>query len=107
VRGEINIARSAAMKHILASVAIAAIMVLPSARYVIAGDGNPSGTGQPTVECSEDDIADRPGNAGGAPGSAFNPDGMAGTVYAGEQDVNNNNPNSVSQYDVACIKAPQ
>jgi hypothetical protein len=37
-----------------------------------------------------------------APGSAFNPTGTAGTVYAGEQPQNSNNPAAVSQYDVAC-----
>ena len=42
-----------------------------------------------------------PGNASTAPGSAFNPDGTAGTKYAGTQPQNSNNPKSVSQYDVA------
>jgi hypothetical protein len=42
-----------------------------------------------------------------APGSAFNPDGKAGTVYAGEQPQNSNNPKSVSQYDVACFQVSQ
>ena len=58
---------------------------------------------QPGVEC--EDI--RPGHAEFAPGSAFNPDGVAGTHYAGEQPQNSNNPKSVSQYDVACIKVAQ
>lgn len=57
---------------------------------------------QPGVEC--DDFALRPGHADMAPGSAFNEDGMAGTVYAGEQPQNSNNVHSVSQYDVACEK---
>ena len=30
--------------------------------------------------------------------------GTAGTVYAGEQPQNSNNPKSVSQYDVACFQ---
>ena len=42
-----------------------------------------------------------PGHASVAPGSAFNPDGNAGTHYAGNQPQNSKNPNSVSQYDVA------
>ena len=57
---------------------------------------------QPGVEC--DDFSSRPGNAQFAPGSAFNPDGNAGTHYAGEQPQNSNNVHSVSQYDVACEK---
>lgn len=58
--------------------------------------------GQPGVEC--DDFALRPGHSDTAPGSAFNEEGHAGTVYAGEQPQNSNNPHSVSQYDVACMK---
>jgi hypothetical protein len=57
---------------------------------------------QPGVEC--DDFANRPGHSDTAPGSAFNEDGVAGTVYAGEQPQNSNNVHSVSQYDVACEK---
>ena len=57
---------------------------------------------QPGVEC--DDFAQRPGHADMGPGSAFNEDGHAGTVYAGEQPQNSNNVHSVSQYDVACEK---
>ena len=47
-----------------------------------------------------------PGNASNARGSAFNPDGVAGSKYAGQQDQNSKNPNSVSQYDVACSRQP-
>jgi hypothetical protein len=60
-------------------------------------------TGQPGFEC--EDI--RPGHASGAPGSAFNPDGNAGTRYAGEQPQNSRNTASVSQYDTACLHQPQ
>jgi hypothetical protein len=61
--------------------------------------------GQPGVEC--DDFALRPGHSDTAPGSAFNEEGHAGTVYAGEQPQNSKNPHSVSQYDVACMKVSQ
>jgi hypothetical protein len=60
---------------------------------------------QPGVEC--DEFASSPGYSSSAPGSAFNEDGMAGTVYAGEQPQNSNNVHSVSQYDVACEKVSQ
>jgi len=60
---------------------------------------------QPGVEC--DEFAQRPGHSDTAPGSAFNEDGHAGTVYAGEQPQNSNNPHSVSQYDVACMRVSQ
>jgi len=64
--------------------------------------GIASATGQPNQSC--EDQTTRPGNAASAPGSAFNPNGTAGTKYAGEQPQNSNNPNSVSQYDVACTQ---
>jgi hypothetical protein len=72
-----------------------AILVVPIG-VVLAG-------GQPGVECDDAGGA-TPGNSALAPGSAFNEDGVAGTVYAGEQDQNDNNPHSVSQYDIACFK---
>ena len=45
-----------------------------------------------------------PGKASSAPGSAFNPNGNAGTHYAGTQPQNSVNPKSVSQYDVAAFQ---
>ena len=63
----------------------------------------PSSTGQPGFEC--EDV--RPGHASTAPGSAFNPDGNAGTRYAGEQPQNSRNTASISQYDTACLHQPQ
>jgi len=59
-------------------------------------------TGQPNQTCGSATAPNTPGNAASAPGSAFNPDGVSGTKYAGEQPQNSRNPNSVSQYDVAC-----
>src|SRR5512142_1471673 len=59
-------------------------------------------TGQPNASC--EDTPNQPGHSISAPGSAFNPDGTAGTKYAGEQLQNSKNPNSVSQYDVACTR---
>ena len=63
-------------------------------------------TGQPNQSCGSATAPNTPGNAAAAPGSAFNPDGKSGTVYAGQQPQNSNNPASVSQYDVACSKQP-
>ncbi len=60
---------------------------------------------QPGVEC--DEFTQVPGHSDTAAGSAFNEDGHAGTVYAGEQPQNSNNIHSVSQYDVACEKVSQ
>ncbi|HZC40202.1 MAG TPA: hypothetical protein VE343_05975 [Streptosporangiaceae bacterium] len=63
--------------------------------------------GQPNQSCGSSNAMTTPGNAASAPGSAFNPDGKAGTVYAGEQPQNSGNPNAVSQYDVACFQVSQ
>jgi hypothetical protein len=62
----------------------------------------PSHTGQPNQSCGSATAPETPGNAASAPGSAFNPNGHAGTVYAGQQPQNSRNTASVSQYDVAC-----
>jgi hypothetical protein len=84
---------------------------LGTATLVLGGIGTahaastPSSTGQPNQSCEA--TPSTPGNAVSAPGSAFNPDGHAGTVYAGEQPQNSTNPKSVSQYDVACFQLSQ
>jgi hypothetical protein len=63
----------------------------------------PSGSpGQPNQSCQVTTVT--PGRATNAPGSAFNPGGTAGGVYAGTQPQNSQNPKSVSQYDVACFQ---
>jgi len=62
----------------------------------------PATTGQPNQTCGSATAPNTPGNAAAAPGSAFNPTGHAGTVYAGQQPQNSGNSASVSQYDVAC-----
>jgi hypothetical protein len=66
---------------------------------------SPGTQGQPNQTCLSSTAPMEPGNAGTAPGSAFNENGgTAGGVYAGQQPQNSNNPNSVSQYDVACFQ---
>jgi hypothetical protein len=59
------------------------------------------GPGQPSQTIGTTFPTTTPGNAANAPGSAFNPDGNAGTHYAGNAPQNSNNPKSVAQYDVA------
>lgn len=64
-------------------------------------------TGQPGADCEllvESGQGSTPGSSASAPGSAFNPDGNAGTRYAGEQSQNSRNTSSVAQYDVACAR---
>ena len=82
--------------------ALALALVVPFQAVSAASTGN---TGQPNQSC--EDVGVTPGNAVNAPGSAFNPNGVAPSVYAGTQPQNSNNPNSVSQYDVACFQVSQ
>jgi len=56
-------------------------------------------------------LAASPGTPGGgksanSPGSPFH-DGVSDGKYAGSQPQNSRNPNSVSQYDVACFQVSQ
>ncbi len=76
-----------------------AVLVVPLATAFAASPGT---MGQPSQSCQV--TTTTPGSAVNAPGSAFNPDGKAGSVYAGNQPQSANNPNSVSQYDVACFQ---
>jgi hypothetical protein len=62
------------------------------------------GAAQPNQSCET--TGTTPGHSASARGSAFNPNGIAGTHYAGEQPRNSKNPKSVSQYDVACSHQP-
>lgn len=66
----------------------------------------PVHTDQPNASCGSASAPNTPGNAASAPGSAFNPDGKAGTVYAGQQPQNSRSTASVSQYDSACAHQP-
>jgi len=78
------------------------VLALPFATVYAASPGT---NGQPNQSCQAQPST--PGMSASAPGSAFNPDGKAGTVYAGTQPQNSNNPMSVSQYDVACFQVSQ
>src|SRR3954469_25783840 len=82
----------------------ASLIVSGAAAAQAASNPSPSGTGQPSQTCGSDTAPDTPGQSASAPGSAFNPDGNAGTHYAGEQPQNSHNTHSVSQYDVACYQ---
>jgi hypothetical protein len=62
---------------------------------------------RPNQTCGSAIAPNTPGNAAAAPGSAFNPNGKAGKVYAGQQPQNSGNPKSVSEYDVAGSHQPK
>ena len=108
------------MKHVLAAAGLAAIMIAAPTTAAYAGTPHPSpvdalislitdlsnllaptDAGQPSASCEL--TPNPPGNSANNGGSAFADGGVAGGVYAGEQDQNNNNPKSVSQYDQACV----
>jgi hypothetical protein len=87
------------MKHRLIPIMLG-LLVASASTALAANVHTVTGTpGQPSQEIEPGDPT--PGHASFAPGSAFNPDGNAGTHYAGEQPQNSKNEKSVSQYDVA------
>lgn len=95
------------MRAFVAAIAVTVLFAF-AAVGAFAGGGNPSGTGQPSQTCLSSTAPSEPGQAANAPGSAFNENGgIAGSMYAGSQPQNSHNPNSVSQYDVACYQVSQ
>jgi hypothetical protein len=93
------------MKGLIAVAAATVAVALPAAA---AAAPNPNGTGQPSQTCLSSTAPMEPGNSAAARGSAFNEvDGLAGSMYAGSQPQNSNNPKSVAQYDVACFQVSQ
>ena len=84
-----------------AALALASAALITGAAGIAAA---PAFAGQPDQSCENQSTSTRPGQSQTAPGSAFNPDGVSGTHYAGEQPQNSTNPHSVSQYDVACLQ---
>jgi len=93
------------VRKLILAIALSTSLVLAGASLAFADTNpSPSGTGQPNQSCGSLTAPNTPGNAVSAPGSAFNPNGTAGMVYAGQQPQNSTNPNSVSQYDVACFQ---
>jgi hypothetical protein len=87
------------MKRLTAIVFALGAMTLFSLPVYANSTGN---QGQPSQSCQSFF-----GNAGPFTPSGFNTAGFnhATTVYAGAQPQNSKNPNSVSQYDVACFQA--
>ncbi len=90
-----------------AALLLVLVVVLSLLLVSTALAADPGTQGQPSQTCGSSTAPNAPGNAAAAPGSAFNPNGQAGSVYAGQQPQNSNNANSVSQYDVACFQTSQ
>jgi hypothetical protein len=113
------------MKHFITPIALGASLLIASPSLALAASplndaqldaltagtnvhlypGTPArpapGPGQPSQTIGGTFPTTTPGNAVNAQGSAFNPLGTAGGVYAGNGAHNSTNPKSVSQYDVA------
>ena len=98
-----NLVRGMAVSVLVLGAAAAAASASASAQSVFGNVGVPKALGQPNQSCGSATAPQTPGHAASAPGSAFNPGGKAGTVYAGQQPQNSKNPASVAQYDVACF----
>src|SRR5438477_11493110 len=92
------------MKKLTISSAIVFSCALGSA--ALALDPHSGGmTGQPNQSCEVTMVT--PGNAVSARGSAFNPKGVAGAVYANPTSrggISSGNSHVVAQYDVACFQ---
>lgn len=83
--------------------AVALLTAMPAFALVSPTTGQP---GAPANTCGPANPV-TPGNAVNAPGSVFNPNGQAGTVYAGNPGTaslaSSNSTAAVSQYDSACV----
>jgi hypothetical protein len=112
------------MKHVLASLAIGACLLLPSAGVVLGAGptpktpaqspttGQPGASASPSVACLHGSATMTPGQAASAPGAVFNEPGTltpaggtAGQNYAGQPltpSLAANSTAAVSQYDIAC-----
>ena len=92
------------MKNLIMPLMLGVSLLITSTGLALAADVHRvTGTqGQPSQTIGTPQTGSvTPGNASSAPGSAFNPNGIAGTHYAGNAPQNSTNPKSVSQYDVA------
>ena len=72
--------------------------------------GSPGQPGAPGTTCGSPDATQTPPSST-ASGSPFNPNGTAGTVYAGNPGTASlahaNSSHAVSQYDIACFQLTQ
>ena len=105
------------MKRVIASIAAGACLLFLTAGAAFAASSHSKPTqnpttghkGAPTNTCGAPG-ASTPGSAVTAPGSPFNANGTAGTVYAGNPGTaslaNSNSTAAVAQYDVACFQVP-
>jgi hypothetical protein len=95
-------------RFVLGAVILGLMMFVVGGVALADNPHGPGQTGQPSQTCQDlGNPPPTPGNSANAPGSAFNPNGNAGTNYAGTQAQNSKNPKSVAQYDEACYQQSQ
>jgi len=87
-------------KLLVVSAVVCALFISMAGAALAASSGT---HGQPNQSCEEQPSTPGGGNSANSPGSPFH-DGVSDGKYAGSQPQNSNNPNSVSQYDVACFQ---
>jgi len=89
------------MRTLLAALALAGVLAFGATTAADAAR-NPAGTGQPSVECGDENATDMP------PGFSSGGFAHAETVYAGSEDsasaAHAGSEHAVSQYDVACFQ---
>jgi hypothetical protein len=89
------------IRRTLAALGAATFILIGSTAGVLAGGGNPAGTGQPGAECGDEGATLEP--------AGFLTDGfaVAESHYAGSDRTaslaNANSDHAVSQYDIACV----
>jgi hypothetical protein len=88
------------LRRILILAAIVGTLVFGFTAFAVAA--NPPGSGQPSQSC--EDTPTTPGQSSSARGSAFNPDGVSGGVYADGTESGRPNDTATSQYDTACFQ---
>ncbi len=92
------------VRKLLIVTAVVCALLVSMAGAALAS--SPGTQGQPNQSCEEQPSTPGGGNSANRPGSPFH-DGVSDGKYAGSQPQNSNNPNSVSQYDVACFQVSQ
>jgi hypothetical protein len=97
------------MRKLLAAMVVAGIAIaLPGVAFADPSPNGPGQPGAPGTTCGSPNAVSTPGNSASAKGSAYNPNGTAGTVYAGNpgtaSSLHSQSGNAISQYDIACFQ---
>jgi hypothetical protein len=93
---------------------IMALAIVGLSVVIVSANPSPNGPGQPGAPnntCGGPSSMLTPGGSNLSLGSPFNPNGVAGTVYAGNPGtaslLHANSIHAVSQYDIACFQVSQ